>query len=94
VLRQDVRYGLRNLRRSAGFTAVAIARLAIGIGANTAVFSIVDGVLFKALPYPHPDSFVMFESAPVARQGSSLHQISRRCDIMRRRSRIWPPTET
>jgi len=54
VLQQDVRYGIRNLRRSAGFTAVAIAALAIGIGANTAVFSIVDGVLFKALPYPNP----------------------------------------
>ncbi len=63
VLRQDVRYGLRNLRRSAGFTAVAIAALAVGIGANTAVFSIVDGVLFKALPYPHPEQLVIvFES--------------------------------
>jgi len=58
VLRQDVRYGLRNLRRSPGFTAVAIAALAVGIGANTAVFTIVDGVLFKALPYPHPERLV------------------------------------
>jgi putative ABC transport system permease protein len=58
VLRQDVRYGLRNLRRTAGFTVVAIAALAVGIGANTAVFSIVDGVLFKALPYPHAERLV------------------------------------
>ena len=74
VLRQDVRYGLRNLRRSAGFTAVAIAALAIGIGANTAVFSIVDGVLFKALPYPHPEQLVVvFESlgGPLDRSGFS-----------------------
>jgi len=59
MLRQDVGYGLRNLRRSAGFTAVAITALAVGIGANTAVFSIVDGVLFKALPYPHPEQLVV-----------------------------------
>jgi len=74
VLRQDVRYGIRNLRRSAGFTAVAIAALAIGIGANTAVFSIVDGVLFKALPYPNPEQLVVaFESlgGPLDRSGFS-----------------------
>jgi putative ABC transport system permease protein len=74
LLRQDVRYGLRNLRRSAGFTVVAIAALAIGIGANTAVFSIVDGVLFKALPYPHPEQLVVaFESlgGPLDRAGFS-----------------------
>jgi putative ABC transport system permease protein len=74
LLRQDVVYGLRNLRRSAGFTAVAIAALAVGIGANTAVFSIVDGVLFKALPYPHPEQLVVaFESlgGPLDKAGFS-----------------------
>src|SRR3954471_13743175 len=61
ILLQDIRYGLRLLLKNKGFAAVAILALALGVGANTAIFSLVNGVLLRPLPFPDAERVVYFE---------------------------------
>jgi hypothetical protein len=94
---QDLRYAARMLRNKPAFTLIAIVTLSLGIGANTAIFSVVDAVLLRPLPFPHPEQIVLVRDDLTGRQleniGLSVDELKdfqERSGVFDQISAVWP----
>ncbi|HSZ28090.1 MAG TPA: hypothetical protein VK768_07875 [Chthoniobacterales bacterium] len=92
TLIHDLRYALRMLRKSPGFTAVAVLTLALGIGANTAIFSLIDAVMLRTLPVERPDELLQLKKARSPIPRISLGQPSFFSVVRRSLARLQQPS--
>src|SRR4029434_4920082 len=76
MLWDDVRFALRSYRKNLGFALVAVSTIALGLGANTAIFSFLDGVLLKPLAYPEPERLVQVWEKPPGGQRNGISALN------------------
>jgi hypothetical protein len=92
---QDVRFAVKQLRKNLGFSIVVVLTLALSIGANTAIFSVVDALLLRPLPYPQPERLASLQvrvtNRPISGEPNSIDGETWRQHYQRRKSSSWRP---